>query len=1043
MSSLSILHVSDLHISDSIFVDQQIVLAALIKDVEMQRKNGVVIDLIVFSGDLVAKGNYSEENQRLVEVEFFTPLLKASGLSRDRVFLVPGNHDLETKKIPSSLRPSFDALNNLSQVNQMIDGVESYPFFWTGFSSYNALERRVCEADPVFKNDLFSAYLVEVNGLKVGVCCINSAWRATGAPNDGDYGRLLVGQRQIDKLLSFVSDCQVKIAVLHHPLNWLALFDQASVQQQIFREFDGVFYGHNHSADSLQIAGPQYSTFVSNAGCLYQSREWFNGYSIVRYDADSSVWNVRVREFYEKRNAFDVSTRFCENGESAFSVKKDRSGMQLVTFPSSDYITAIQESVNGHLLTSSISEIAPKSLRSIFVQPPLSYMSERQINEDNTSGSEINYLDLAGLLASNKSIFFVGQKESGKTTLLHYICSELEDSRISGVPLFGCYINLDSVKPTVAGLLEAIVLFSKGAYRRAEFVDLLKAGRMVICFDNLPVHDDKLLTAIRSFVEEYPINNVYFSISETFQSSISQRVIPRLGIDSKIVYLHSFGRRQTRALIERWFGEANEELRGRVDTMLSSLRRLNIPRTPFLISALLWIQEKNIAFNPVNQAEIIDILVDGILDKLRETKGRSSYDSTVKRHFLTELAYSLHKAGKKSCSHNELDQLVVDYFSNKGLPSASGPFIDELKRKGVLVDLGDQISFKFDCLRAFFLSIKIKESQELRDYSMTPDGFIKLSEELDYYTGKNRAEKSALVEAMKVLEFFYEQSGIDLDLELFDKISLNESPITAEHKISLEKKLLGDRLTLEKQEELLDQMDGPFCSSSGVEISFPSPGSNVINFFSALQTASAILRNSELIDDVDLKRSSYIKLVEYWSHVLMVILASIELYVDDREKDFIKETIPGMPGEFDVYILKLLAPNAVFAMALESIGTSKLEMMIKGGVDNAPQTVCKLLSSVLYVDLELNDRLSVIKGLADRAGSSRFLVEIIFFKLLHLFMFRRLSGSEEAKIRPMLGEIFARLSEARSQKASDSIKSQIIKNLDKKRLMKKMMKGEE
>ncbi|WP_434514453.1 hypothetical protein AB6Q56_18185 [Dechloromonas sp. ARDL1] len=166
----------------------------------------------------------------------------------------------------------------------------------------------------------------------------------------------------------------------------------------------------------------------------------------------------------------------------------------------------------------------------------LSHISERQLNEDNSNGGEINYLDLGAVLLSNKSVFFVGQKESGKTTLLHYICAELEDSRISGVPLFGCYVNLDSVKATVAGILEAIVHFSKGAYRRAEFVDLLKAGRMVICFDNLPVHDDKLLGAIKSFVEEYSSNNFYFSVSETFQSSISQRVIPRLGLNRLLKY---------------------------------------------------------------------------------------------------------------------------------------------------------------------------------------------------------------------------------------------------------------------------------------------------------------------------------------------------------------------------------------------------------------------------------------------------------------------------------------------------------------------------
>lgn len=1040
MPSLNILHLSDLHISDAHFSDQRVVLTALFSDIEKQRLSGEY-DLILFSGDLIAKGCYSATNMNLVEDEFVAPLLKASGLAMDRILFVPGNHDLDTRQIPDTLKPSFADIDNVDKVNKMIDGIEKSPYFWEGFKSYNELLKKICSSVPVFSNDLFSSHLFDIGGMKVGVCCINSAWRATGAPHNADYGRLLVGQRQIDKLLSSLDGCFLKLAVLHHPLNWLCPFDQSLVQQQIFREFDGVFYGHNHSSDSFQIAGPQYSTFVSNSGCLYHSREWFNGYSIIRYDADLSVWKIRVREYYGNRNAFDVSTRFCENGEQDFNVSQDRSVVQSISFPSSDYITAIQESVNGHLLTSSISDIAPKCLKSIFVQPPLSYISERQLSEDNTNGGEIDYLELTSLLASNKAAFFVGQKESGKTTLLHYICSELEDPRLSGVPLFGCYINLNSVRPTVAGLLEAIVIFSRGAYRRAEFIDLLKAGRMVICFDNLPVNDDKLLSAIKSFVVDYPNNSFYFSVNETFQSSISQRVIPKLGMEAQVVYLHSFGRRQTRALIERWFGETNEDLRGRVDGMLSSLRRLNIPRTPFLISALLWIQEKKIAFNPVNQAEIIDILVDGILDKLRETKDRSGYDSTVKRHFLTELAYFLHRSSKKSCSHNELDKLVVDYFSNKGLLLSTGPFVDELKNKGVLVDLGDDVAFKFDCLRAFFLSLKIKESEELREYALTPEGFVRLGAELDYFTGKNRAEQKTLARAMDIVGYFYEKAGIDLDLELFDQISLKESPITSERKIDLEKKLLGERPTFEKQEEMLDEMHEPFCSVSGFEIPLDAPESNVVKFFSALQTASSILRNSELVDDVDLKHDSYSRLIEYWSRILMVILASIELYADNGEEKAVKEVLSGMPSELDVYILKLLVPNVIFAMALESIGTSKLELMIRKGIDSAPQTICKLLSAVLYVDLELSDRLSVMKRLADTAGGSRFLVEIVFFKLFHLFMFRRLTATEEAKIRPMLGEIFARLSEAKNQRMSDSIKMQIMQSLDRKRLMKHVMDG--
>ncbi|MCK9387479.1 MAG: metallophosphoesterase [Sulfuritalea sp.] len=1041
MTALSILHLSDLHISEQSFNDQKPVLDALFKDVDAQRQNGLRYDLILFSGDLIAKGNYSDVNRELVKKEFLKPLLDATKLSSDRLFLVPGNHDLKVSEIPATLRPSFDAIKSRQHTNTMLDGIDKTPYFWTGFSAYNSLAKELCTATPVFENALFSAYAVTISGMQVGICCINSAWRATGSPNDADYGQLLIGERQIDLLLSAVKNCTIKLAILHHPVNWLALFDQNAIQQYLYREFDAIFYGHNHNADSLQIAGPQYCTFVSNSGCLYQSREWFNGYSIVKYQPKDPAWNIRVREYYSQRGVFDTSPRFATGGEAHFGIKLDRSSMQAITFPSVDYISAVQDSVNCHLLTATISDVAPRNLHSLFVHPPLSHLSERQLNEDNNNGEELKYLVLTDLLATHKPIFFVGPKEYGKTTLLHYICSECNDVRTTEIPRFGCYINLQSVRPTSAGLLEALVAFAKGAYRRSEFVSFLDAGKMTICFDNLPAQDDKLLSALAEFINSYPSNRLYFSVSETFQSSISQRVIPRFGLEASVVYLHAFGRRQTRSLIANWFGDSSQVLRDRVDGMLSSLRRLNIPRTPFLISILLWVQEKNITFNPVNQAEIIDILIDGILDKLHETKERSGYDSTVKRHFLTELASAMHQSNKTRCSYNELDQLAADYFSSKALPSASGPFIEELKRKGVLVDLGEDIAFKFDCLRAFFLSIKIKESPELLTFALSPEGFLGLSEELDYFTGKNRDQKEALIGALDAVEYFYKQADFELDLNLFDMISLNESPITAERKASLEKKLLGERPTFERQEEMLDEMDGQQYHPVGKVSPVPDDTkNNVTNFLNALQTASAVLRNSELINDAELKYSAYTKLINYWCQALIVILVSIECCEDEREKEAVREIIPTMPEPLAIYMMKLLIPNVIFAMAFESLGTSKLELMIKKDIKESPTTVGRLLNTVLYVDLELADRLDMLKALAADNRAGRFLIEIVFFKLLHLFMFRRLRDNEERQIKLMLGELFARLSDANSQHAINNIKNHLIKNLDRKKLMRGLVK---
>lgn len=1041
--TLTILHLSDLHMSERSFADQKIVLSCLFDDLSSQRTAGQKIDLIFFSGDLVAKGNYSKENKELVENEFFKPLLEATGVESSHLFLVPGNHDFQQTKISSVIRPAFDSLDSIEKTNDFFDGLENTPYLAAGFDSYKDLVDRIITSKPIISTKLYSAYKVDINNRSIGICCINSAWKSTAAPNDADYGKLQVGQRQLDILIENIKECQLKLAILHHPLNWLSPFDQSQVQLQLYKNFDAIFYGHNHNANSIQIAGPHYSTFVSNSGCLYQSRDWFNGYSIIQRDSEST-WIAKVREFYSGRDTFDVSTRFAENGEASFKTIVDRSSMEMMQLPSVDYMTAVLDSVNGHLLTNTISDVAPKNLGAIFVSPRLCHISEKQLNEDSSNnGTEIKYLSLRDLQSNNKPIFFVGQKEIGKTTLLHHICSECNNFQSSEIPSFGCYINLEAVKPTVASLLEAIVSFSKGAYRKAEFIELLNSGRMTVCFDNLLVHDEKLLSSLADFLKTYPTNRFYFSISETFQSSLSQRVIPKLNLESDVVYIHSFGRGQTRSLVAKWFGDTDDAKRERVDSLLASLRRLNVPRTPFLISIMLWVQEKNISFNPVNQAEIIDVLVDGILDKLNESKALSGYDSTAKRGFLTELSFAMHEAGVARFSHNKIERFAVDFFSNKGLPSASGPFISELMSRGILIDLGEEISFKFDCLRAFFLSTNIKDSPEFFKYAMTPSGFLKLGEELDYYTGKNRNDRDALVGALNVLEGYCLESGIDLDLNLFDDISLAESPISSTCMETLEKALLGERPSFEKQEELLDQIDRPYQAKSDIS-NVDADRSAVDKFFSSLLTASAILRNSELLNDADFKNEAYSKLTRYWCQMLLVVVAIVEYCFDEQEKLAIQETIPDMPDEYGKYIMKMFIPNAIFAMARESLGTTKLELMIRQDIEHSSESICKLFSTILYSDLELKGRISLLKDLIDQPNASRFLIELVFFKLLHIFMFKNITSHEADKTKQLLAELFAKInnnSAFKNQRSIDNFKSNFIAGITRKKLIKDFNSG--
>ena len=379
MHKLTIAHISDLHLMmDASPVDQQIVLSALFRDIESERNKIGKIDAVFFTGDLVGKGKYAANSHHFISDNFIDPLLRSTGISANRFFMVPGNHDFEQTRLPDTLRLVFENLNTVDLVNKSIDQMDKTPSLWAGFENYNNLRDEFVKAEKIISNHLFAAYRFQFAEKNIGICAINSAWCSSGKPDDYDYGKLLIGQRQLDILTQSVSNCNIKIALLHHPISWLAQFDQIAVQQYLYSSFDAIFFGHNHRADFAALASSAGHTFLSNAGCLYQGRNYFNGYTLASYDFEMSNWNVNVREYYEEKKIFSASERFASGGLAIFNLNGSSIQHADILLPTSEFFETISETINSQLLSSTISDVAPRDLKQIFVVPPLCSVSEKR-----------------------------------------------------------------------------------------------------------------------------------------------------------------------------------------------------------------------------------------------------------------------------------------------------------------------------------------------------------------------------------------------------------------------------------------------------------------------------------------------------------------------------------------------------------------------------------------------------------------------------------------------------------------------------------------
>jgi hypothetical protein len=99
MSNAVWLHLSDWHQRGREF-DRKAVRDALLTDLEKREsidERLAEIDFIVFSGDLAFSG--AAEEYTAVAEELLKPVLQGTRVPKNRLFIVPGNHDLERRTL--------------------------------------------------------------------------------------------------------------------------------------------------------------------------------------------------------------------------------------------------------------------------------------------------------------------------------------------------------------------------------------------------------------------------------------------------------------------------------------------------------------------------------------------------------------------------------------------------------------------------------------------------------------------------------------------------------------------------------------------------------------------------------------------------------------------------------------------------------------------------------------------------------------------------------------------------------------------------------
>jgi len=732
---IRIIHLSDFHLNEQNLRDwKNYVKDALLgklNELDNERK----INLILSTGDHIDKGGIEFKGAsnafKIFKSEVIEPITNELKIDRKHFLITPGNHDIERDKDREITEKGlFVDLNNHNSISKfIINALNKNDFF--------GIER--IKAFKEFEKDLYSdsdtdqmltpfgsSFKYSFGEIKVGVCCLNSSWRSY---TNNDINRLIIGEEQLIKNTTFISDCKIKIALIHHPLDWLINIEKEIITKHISKDFNMLLIGHTHQSLTTMRIGFQRSLFINiSPSCLNDirsdSRSFANGFTVIDYDIEKSNISCEYLRYNHLSKCFVLNTDIEDNGKLSQTIppKSIEKNENVIL----RCITTIKENhypeMDNHLIMHKVDKLKTVSLKDAFILPPIVLA--------NTQNNEEQILSLSDITKDKANHIFFGSQESGKTTLLYRIIREYIDEfdLIGKIP---AYIDFEN-----QGNKEIETLIKEYLLCSSKEVDyLIKENLLILIIDNLNYKENKFekINKIHRFLNKP--ENKDIRIIATAENEVTG-VIPKdyFGlciIPFKNYLINGLKTKEIKSIMKFWLPNDNEvEYENKLDKMVANFCSYSLPSTAMSVSLYLWSLE-NPDKQPINHAVLMEIYIELLLQKLsKENIYREKFDFTNKIQLLARIAEIMDRSQDENCCipASQYLETIEEYFNDLvGFDFIEPTRIADyfLERKIFVKKHGDRIKFTYSCYYHFFLAKRMEYNPEYRKYVLDEERYHK------------------------------------------------------------------------------------------------------------------------------------------------------------------------------------------------------------------------------------------------------------------------------------------------------------------------------
>lgn len=1007
MRKLGIVHISDAHLQKKDIEEIKKIIEKLIEDVrKVASETDQIPNLICFTGDLIQRGDYAKEVEnewKLANEIIVAPIWEQLNVEKDNFIIVPGNHEVNRNEIEKYSEKGFMGITNRQEIDDL---VKEMPMVAKGRIQYFYEYIKEYYADKVDFGKIGYSLIREFNGIKIGIACVDSAWRSSGE-GDIERNRIIVGKRQIEELFDNIKETDLKVCLMHHPINWLVVDEQQEIKRCLGK-FDLVLRGHVHELDDEQIISKGYQTIYSTAGKIFPM-DYYNGYSYIVCDLEKRKCQIYLRKYYDvPRECFDKAVELYEDGKVEYDLlSHDKTQEELFGLA-----TQLQKSYVGlsekFLAIQEFDKKTPDRIEDLYVTPVLSTKSE-YVKEEMSEE-----VDIEDLISSYKNIIFIGKRESGKTTILQKIAFSglREFDKSQRVPI---YIDLKTLPKGTDRILQACFQFvlrnvsedydiNKNTIR-----NLIEKGFVRILVDNVCLKNQNDIIKLQDFIKTYPQCKYVLMVEEEFFQTISLKELPDFGLDFDNIYIQMFGKKEIRELTDKWYNGRMQDTTELVERIYTYCNSMNFPRTPFNIALFLVISDVDSSFVPINESNVMQNYLETVLEKLSTSElDYSAYDFKLKEDFLTFLAYEMYRRNTYYFTYEEFCKLSADYHERLGFKETESKFNSIFFEKCILAQYDNFVSFRHHSIMEFFLAKKAEESSEFLEEILTKGKRHHFQNEIKFYAGLNRNCKKILSDiSEEICQFIYD------NMEVID--ALNGLKIQTQFNISKDQLLQNvqkNRLTQSEIDEITDKSHIKNTSEvTPQELSKIDTIDDSENYFTLLNIYGSILKNSELINNNE--KIMHLETYIYgYSLMFAVLIKQLEEtnneYITMDNLDELALSKMGIETEEDLEhfkttindFMKIGFPLAIQAVIVENVGNPKLEIAINETISrNKSNEFIVFMMTLLKSDLRIGNIKSIISNYTKQVQNTDIL-KIVLFKMIFYYRSRYFGndGAIDAKL---------------------------------------------